>query len=307
MSTERDPQRIVLSWLRSDEHVSADRLLDIVLFAVDTTPQRQSSWLAWRSPFMSNTVRIALAAAAVVVVALIGYQLLVAPTTVGGPPPSPSPSETPTPSPAATPATPAAVVDFTAHAGGGAELVPGQYRITTAPPVGVVITVPDEPFGGCPSAWFKALYDWGPWHQTNEARLGVVDVSNLYANPCRAPEQGLRDPAIGPTVADLASALGTIPEVSATAPVDAQLDGISGQLVELTAGDRTDSCVDDSFMWRSTYSGPSLLAPDPGDLTRVWILDVGGTRLVVWASEDAEFTDHEAMQTLVDSIQIEAP
>jgi hypothetical protein len=303
MSTERDPQRIVLSWLRSDEHVSADRLLDVVLFAVDTTPQRQSSWLAWRSPFVSNTVRIALAAAAVVALALIGYQLLAAPN-VGGPPPSPSPTETPIPSPAATPV---AVVDFTTHAGGGAELMPGEYRITTASPVGVVITVPDEPFGGFPSAWFKALYDWGPWHQTNEARVGVVDVSNLYVNPCRAPEQGLRDPAIGPSVADLASALGTIPEVAATEPVEAQLDGIAGQLVELTAGNRTDSCVDDAFVWTSTYSGASLLAPDPGDLTRIWILDVGGTRLVVWASEDAEFTDHEAMQTLVDSIQIEAP
>ena len=37
MSTDRNPTRIVRSWLRSDEHESADRVLDAVLDQLDTT------------------------------------------------------------------------------------------------------------------------------------------------------------------------------------------------------------------------------------------------------------------------------
>ena len=44
MSTDRDITRIVRSWLRTDEHESADRVLDAVLDQLDTTPQRRSTW-----------------------------------------------------------------------------------------------------------------------------------------------------------------------------------------------------------------------------------------------------------------------
>ena len=42
MSTDRDTTRIVRSWLRTDEHESADRVLDNVLALLDATPQRRS-------------------------------------------------------------------------------------------------------------------------------------------------------------------------------------------------------------------------------------------------------------------------
>ena len=48
MSTERDVTRIVRSWLRTDEHESADRVLDTVLDLLDATPQRRSWWPARR-------------------------------------------------------------------------------------------------------------------------------------------------------------------------------------------------------------------------------------------------------------------
>jgi hypothetical protein len=86
MSTDRDTTRIVRSWLRTDDHESADRVLGSVLDRLDTTPQRRGTWWpARRLPEMNNTAKLALGAAAVVVVALIGFSVLVGPGTIGGP------------------------------------------------------------------------------------------------------------------------------------------------------------------------------------------------------------------------------
>ena len=43
---------------------------------VDTTPQRRSWWPAWRSNRMNTYAKLIAAAAAVLVVAVVGYQLL---------------------------------------------------------------------------------------------------------------------------------------------------------------------------------------------------------------------------------------
>ena len=74
MSADRDITRIVRSWLRTDEHESADRVLGIVLALLDTTPQRRSWWPARRIADMNAYAKILIAAAAVVVVAVVGHQ-----------------------------------------------------------------------------------------------------------------------------------------------------------------------------------------------------------------------------------------
>ena len=67
MQSDRDVPRIVRSWLRTDEHESADRVLDNVLALLDTTPQRRSRWPARRVTDMNTYTKLAIAAAAVVV------------------------------------------------------------------------------------------------------------------------------------------------------------------------------------------------------------------------------------------------
>ena len=96
MTTERDPRtRIVLSWLREDAHENAERMLLRALDEVDTTPQRRSRWPAWRSNSMNTYAKLIAAAAAVLLVAVVGYQFLPGNGGVGGQPsvaPSPSPA-----------------------------------------------------------------------------------------------------------------------------------------------------------------------------------------------------------------------
>ena len=87
MSTERDTTRIVRSWLRTEENESADRVLGIVLDQLDMTQQRRvTSWPARRLPEMNNTAKLALGAAAVVVVTVLGINfLLPGGPRIGGP------------------------------------------------------------------------------------------------------------------------------------------------------------------------------------------------------------------------------
>jgi hypothetical protein len=94
MSTDRDTTRIVRSWLAEDGHENADRVLDIVLDQIDTTPQRRATWWPVRRPLtMHSTIRYGAAAAVVALAALVGFTVLN--NQVGNDPtPTPSPSDT---------------------------------------------------------------------------------------------------------------------------------------------------------------------------------------------------------------------
>lgn len=94
MSTDRDTTRIVRSWLMADERESADRLLDAVLGAIDTTPQRRATrWPAWRYTDMSATAKFVTAAVAVAVLAVAGMAFVFGGQNIGVEPTgSPSPS-----------------------------------------------------------------------------------------------------------------------------------------------------------------------------------------------------------------------
>ncbi len=93
MTTERDPRTyIVLSWLGEEAHENAERVLLRALNEVDTTPQRRSSWPAWRTQPMTAHAKLIAAAAAVLVVAIGGYQFLPGGFVSGGASATPSPS-----------------------------------------------------------------------------------------------------------------------------------------------------------------------------------------------------------------------
>jgi hypothetical protein len=94
VSADRDVTRIVRSWLHEDAHEDADRILNLVLDEIDTTPQRRAGRLARRFPPMSTYARFGLVAAAMVLATAVGIGL-VARSGIGGPQASPSPSPVP--------------------------------------------------------------------------------------------------------------------------------------------------------------------------------------------------------------------
>ncbi|HET6745407.1 MAG TPA: hypothetical protein VFH90_06090 [Candidatus Limnocylindria bacterium] len=93
MSADRDTARIVRSWLREDGHEDADRVLDLVLDQLDTTPQRRATWWpVWRPLTLNTSIRYGIAAVAVAVAALLGFTYIN--NQIGNEPtPTPSPSE----------------------------------------------------------------------------------------------------------------------------------------------------------------------------------------------------------------------
>src|SRR6187397_3487479 len=99
MSTDRDTTRIVRSWLEEGVTVLPDRVLDAVLDQVPATSQRRPWWPVRTFRGMNHALKPALVAAAVIVVAILGINLMPGSGIVGGPGPSLSPSPSPTPTP----------------------------------------------------------------------------------------------------------------------------------------------------------------------------------------------------------------
>jgi len=229
---------------------------------------------------MSNTMRIALATAAVAVAALLGFNYFVAPN-IGSPglgEPSPTPAPVPTQSAVAMPVS--------------GVLAPGTYAIEDVLQPRIILTVPQ--------GWQKNVIPAAVWTANSEAHLGFATVENVFADPC-ATVPVLRDPAVGPRVEDLVTALEGLPGIEVSSPTDVTVAGFAGKQLELTAPDATCGAA---LLW--------LLQPlgDAGPLevhARVWIVDVNGERLVIIAQDrpGASASAIEDMQAMVDSLVIE--
>jgi hypothetical protein len=294
MSTDRDTTRIVRSWLRADEHDSADRVLGSVLDRLDTTPQRRATWWpARRLPELNTTAKLALGAAAVVVVALLGINLLLpGGPRIGGPDPSlaSEPSVTPSSAP-------------TALRGGEAPLEPGGRYVThplaSDPQLSVTFAAPD----GWVAFNFSTLVPVGD--ESIDGGVGAVvaflETSGIYSDPCDS--LGDADVDTGTTPEDLADAFSaqTAYEASVT---DVTLDGYAGKLVELQLPSDFDaSCPREEYY--VFEGGPYPQGPD--NRWRLWILDVEGSRLVIFSHDfpDTPASVRAGIQSIVDSVKID--
>ncbi len=303
MHAERDVRRIVQSWLRTDEHESADRVLDTVLELLDTTPQRRSWWPARRITDMNNIAKLAIAAAAVVVVAVAGYNFLPARGGVGGGPAaseSPSPSPTPQASPSPSP-----VAAFPPKG----ELAVGSRQRLTGGGVPYSLSVPT-------SGWTSN----GEWGIDKSTGVGADDAGfilwpdeapiGVYADPC-AHVQG---PPIGASAARLAAAVAALPGTDlVSGPSDVTVGGYPAKLVVLTFGEDADCNADgqisgeEFYLWYAPSDGNARYATELGATIRVWIVDVDGA--IVWIDGEtykgAGPEPGQDIQQIVDSIVFE--
>jgi hypothetical protein len=99
MNAQRDPDRLIRSFLLEGAEQLDDQIYDAVRAEIDQRRQRVVIG-PWRMPIMNKLVSLGLAAAAVVVALVIGTQLLgpAAPGGVGGAP-SAEPTAIPSPTP----------------------------------------------------------------------------------------------------------------------------------------------------------------------------------------------------------------
>jgi len=304
MTTEHDSQaRIVLSWLRQDAHEDAERVLLRALDEVDATPQRRSWWPARRFTSVTN-IRLAIAAAAVVIVALFGYNLLPRTGTVGGPP-TPAPS----PTPSASPGRPAMLEQAPQVACGPSTcMAPGTYRLTgNVWPGTITMEVPDGWFEWLPFT-DRDAYDAlliGP-STGGGSGWGLVFsvVDTVWKDPCDATK-GRYDRAATDTIEELAAVISRWPGFEATAPAaPSVVSGYSGQLVAVTSTRTVADCPNGS-VWTIPQGGsvdayPMVGASGKARTGTYRIVDVGGTLLVIMTTDFPETSPNELAQGLPD-------
>lgn len=298
MSTERDTTRIVRSWLRTDEHESADRVLDNVLALLDATPQRRSWWPARRIADMNTVAKLAASLAAVVVAAVVVVNLL--PGSGPGVDPTPSPTAIPSPSPSFSPTpAPSAASMFPPEG----PLTAGRVSMTRG---GVLLSINVPTPGWHSDQGFFISKDAGVGPDGASFLFWDPDAVGVYADPC-AQREG---PVVGPTAADLAAAMTTIPDTTlVSGPTDVTVDGRAAKHVVLTVSEDV-ACGgpgDEFYLWYADEEGVGRYATVLGATLSVWIVDVDGTRLSIDAEtyKDAGPEIEQEIQAMIDSIQFE--
>ena len=138
-----------------------------------------------------------------------------------------------------------------------------------------------------------------------DAEVRFVDVGNVFADGC---QRVLVDPPVGPTVDDLVSAFANLPGLAPTAAVDVTVDGYVGKQIEFTVPDYVkNECFEATFaLWQVGDKYRYTYSANGNAHIRLWILDVGGTRLVIeaylYASASQKY--RAAIDEIVASIQI---
>jgi len=285
MDSERDVTRIVRSWLREDGHESADRILDDVLALLDTNTQHLSWWQARRIAGVRNLTTLAIAAAAVVVVAVVGINLLPSFGGVGGPA---APTSAPSDAPAAR---------GTPGPDSWSEIEPGNHVIAT-PQMRIHLTMPagwkgDETgIGLFPGVWTGSLY----------LAPATYEVSYVLTDVCAA-EADIDLIAVGPTVDDLTTALVNQTGIQRSGPTDVTLGGYPARKFVLNL---LPSCPTRDGLWADasrTYG----LGLRHGETGTVYVVDVNGSRLIITSSAmNGASSEHVAqLEAIAASIEIE--
>jgi hypothetical protein len=318
--SEQQVNSLLRSYLREEWHEDANRVASSVLDELDTTPQRRSLWAAWRSSVMNNNiVRVGLAVAAVVVIAVIAINLL-----PGSPPPGGEPSISPSSEPSEAPPS--------TEPSEAAASVPAEVALPEGPFVLFDPAAPVQP------DWFDPEFDDGPpitvtiptggWVFTDSFNLGKGgEVDNLaesrftwtstthgvlvYGDPC---EWASTTPDAPATTADaIAAALAAQPSREASDPVELTIGGYPAQRITLHVPDdlvETDcSSSDFASFTLEGYGAPWRVHDGPGQIDTFWIVDVDGATVIIDAMYRPDTTAEriEEMRAIAESGTFENP
>lgn len=307
MTQHRDIERLLDQWFSEGPEQSPDRVVDIVADRIERQAQRPAWRLFWRSSPVNTYAKLAVAAAAVLIVALIGYNLLPGPSPDVGGPASPTPSPTPSPVPSVS-ASPSAARSASAvfpqwytstEISTGAGILPAGNATSRAFAPKLTFTVPE--------GWVNDLdrdigYGLFPDSKANQAEYALsgeiaqniflVSVESPYFF-CEAWEktQG--------TAAERGAFLVASDAFVVSEPVDVTMGGLTGKQVDVRLDpDRpTATCPGDP---------PAV---DLGDQrTRVTYLDTP-SGIIAIAVGSKYSADHDAFladaMQIVDSFQFE--
>lgn len=276
MNERSDLDRVLLTWFDDGPLTMPDRVVGNVAGRIARQPQRRS-WRLHGRPFMNTQNKLIAAAAAAVVLAVAGWNLLPKTGSVGGPP---------TAAPTAPP-----LPDGKLHA--------GDYvmRAVTGDPMAFVVSAPEgwQGFGG--------FFLGGP--NASGAPDGVgISVNHdpeVVSNPCDSSAHTPGPGASRPSIDDLVAAI--------SSRADIQVSGLSDTTLAGHTGKRLDIQFPATLACENQYifaEPKGLYANGPANRWRVWLLDVDGQTAVVilldYATTPA--ADRTAAEAAIGSIRI---
>ena len=237
MNPDRDFDRLLDQWFADGPLEVADRVVVQATDRIERQSQRPAWRLLWRSP-MRPAITFGLAAAAVLVAAVVGFNLLSKGPTVGGPPATVSPTASSSPSP-----TPGAST-YTTTSG------PQGTTVLNAAVFDVPLSIT---FG---SDWTIAAVDKGVVDLVQGYVPGDPDVGIHSTALVTLPGAALTDPWI-PVPADFIAWVQQRPEWVASTPRTVTIAG------------RTGTLIDADFVWKDGTAARDFLRYGTG----AWLYD----------------------------------
>ena len=283
------------SFLEVGPTVAPQRIAAATGVEIRTARQRRAVWPVWSFAEMNTFSKLAIAAAAVAVIAVVGINLMPGRGGVGGPLVSPSPSQSPSPTPAPRPTpTPPDVLDAQIMAG-------GRYSVTVQGiPLSFSIPAPGWESHGRP---YISKSTQGP--QGAEAIIYWASFPDgLSAHPCAR----LLPPTVGQSAADLAAAVSTARGTELiTAPSGVVVGGHAAKQVVLQVRDDTGCDRGFFYSWEPFVLGAFWPGTTVGDTIRVWVIDVDGTLLFIAGETKPEASPRvlDEIEQIVESIRFE--
>jgi hypothetical protein len=164
------------------------------------------------------------------------------------------------------------------------DLAPGCWAIQVRGLSGSPLAELDLPAGFSGNdawVWVNDVGDdeWGA--------ITLMSVGDVYPDPCA---RAGNPPKVGPSVQDFASALAAQKVTTTTRPVLASLDGHDGVYLEMSvpAGFDVSECRDEELiLWTDTDESATAA---PGMVSRFWLLDLDGQRVVLAVNTAADAT-----------------
>ena len=217
--------------------------------------------------------------------------------------PGTTPTSAPTSAPASTSADPAPTGKVT-YAPAPGEVVsiplddreavvrPGRYALRLAEKLGYEVDVPDTRFAD------EGVYLHTPRSPGVFAATTAGTTTRLPRHPCT----DMTGVPVGPGAADLANAVAAQPDLVTSKPEPVTLGGASGYYLELRipADNDGSTCGEGLQLFRT---GTTTWSWGPG-VTRWWVLDVHGERVVVMNFCDQSCTREnlQKLSTMAESI-----
>lgn len=282
MKQSSDIDGVLQTWMADGPATISDRVVDVVAARIGVQRQRRT-WPFQRRTTMTK-LKLAAALAAAVIVAVVGYNMLPRQAEFGGQ--SPKPTTVPTPSPTLAPTGSPAPKDLP-----GGVVAAGRYFMAPfqGPSLRIEFTVPGDGWRGAGPGLAS------PDGLSAPGGLGMAFLrpNGIFSDPCHWDAAGTgtwpqpADVEVGPTAADLATALAAQTAYESTPVTDVTVGGFAAKRLDVLQPPALDLTTCDGatpayFVFgASDASGHNLYAQGQGQIWHLWIVEVGEDRLVI--------------------------